>query len=356
MTSSVLIASQLPIPLVPANILSGKHFNQISNTNKQLIIEKYSQNLKPNQIRQQIHPPVKLETIKSIIKRYKRTGNIEAQPKSGRKRKLTEAIVDKIEEIQDNNNEITLQDLRTQLLASNNVNISVPLIHSVLKKQKFSTKQLYANPTRRYGDQTYVERLLWAEEQLIMPQIEKDLTISIDESGFWTGKTRKRGKSRIGKRAIAKVKRVPGEKVNVIAAVSPQLGLVYFEKRLYCTNGESFLQFLDNMYHSNPIFQQQSFRFLMDNPYFHKTEEIKHWFQDHNQVQCFTPIYSPMLNPVEECFAKWKGEVYKQKSDNIDELLSNIDDKAGNITISNCTGWFHHSQSFIPACLNMEEL
>ena len=187
-------------------------------------------------------------------------------------------------------------------------------------------------------------------------QIEKDLTISIDETGFYMGGSRKRGKSRIGTKAIRKVKACPGSKINVIAAISPLQGLLYFEKRHYSTNGDNFLEFLDNMVHSNPIFQQQPFRLLMDNINFHKTRAIKQWFETVNHVQTFTPIYSPMLNPIEECFSKWKGSVYKEKNNDIDELLSRIDEKSAGISITNCRKWFDHSQSFIDDCLNMTEL
>jgi len=345
-----------PQPPIPSIILQGHHRNKISDANKQLIIQKHLENLKPRQILPLIHPPVKRKTIVNIINRYKRTNHIILQPRTGRKRKLTDEIIQEICRNQDETNSITLLDHVQKINSNHNINIHKSSIHSTLKKQKFSTKQLYTNPERRYEDETYIQRLLWAEEQLRMTQIEKDLTISIDETGFYMGGSRKRGKSRIGRKAIRKVKACPGSRINVIAAISPTQGLLYFEKRDYSTNGKNFLEFLDNMVHSNPIFQQQPFRLLMDNPNFHKTQAIKQWFETVNHVQTFTPIYSPMLNPIEECFSKWKGGVNKCKKDNVEDLYLAIDAKSATITVNNCQQWFNHSQSFIDDCLNMEEL
>ena len=150
----------MPQPPIPSIILQGHHRNKVSDANKQLIIQKYTENLKPKQILPLIRPPIKRKTLVNIINRYKRTNHIIQQPRTGRKRKLTEEIIQEICKTQDEANHITLLEHVGKINSNHNINIHKSSIHSALKRQKYSTKRLYSNPERRYEDETYVSRLL----------------------------------------------------------------------------------------------------------------------------------------------------------------------------------------------------
>ncbi|CAO3677297.1 hypothetical protein CU097_004012 [Rhizopus azygosporus] len=45
---------------------------------------------------------------------------------------------------------------------------------------------------------------------------------------------------------------------------------------------------------------------VMDNAAIHKTPNILRAFHEHGHTPLFLPPYSPMLNPIDECWAKIK--------------------------------------------------
>jgi transposase len=89
-----------------------------------------------------IRPPIKRKTLINIINRYKRTNHIIQQPRTGRKRKLTEEVVREICRNQDETNSITLLDHVEKINLNHPINIHKSSIHSALKKQKYSTKSM----------------------------------------------------------------------------------------------------------------------------------------------------------------------------------------------------------------------
>ena len=73
---------------------------------------------------------------------------------------------------------------------------------------------------------------------------------------------------------------------------------------------------------------------MCDNARTHKTDRIKSVFEG-QKIQHhleFLPEYSPHLNPIENIFGIWKGEIYKNRNDNIDSAFKAIDEAAKKIT------------------------
>jgi len=357
MTAVMNVVSVLESPPIPAIVRNSKSRNIISDNNKSQIIRLYQQNIKPKAIQSQIIPPIKLTTITNIIRNYKKTNSItNNRNKSGRKRKLSADISNSIITDQSNNNDKTLEQLSTDIKTDYNVDISNSSIYRVLKKAKFTTKQLQPIHSARESDRTLILRQEFALNEVLVSQFEQNLTLSIDEAGVQIGKIRKRGRSVRGKPAIGRVPVLNGPKINIIAAISPIYGLLFYSKTTANITARIFSQFLDEMNSKCPQLQQHPHRFLLDNASIHLGSEVREWFADKPHQQLQLPPYSPMLNPIEECFSKWKMGIKKLKSKTIGELNNSIDLISKTITISNCKSWFNHSREQLDNCLAMNKM
>ncbi|KAI9469007.1 MAG: hypothetical protein EXX96DRAFT_492593, partial [Benjaminiella poitrasii] len=54
--------------------------------------------------------------------------------------------------------------------------------------------------------------------------------------------------------------------------------------------------------------------------------------------------YLPMLNPIEECWAKIKSVVRKTLFGKNEMIAYRIEEAAKTVTAKNCRGWIRHSQ------------
>lgn len=68
------------------------------------------------------------------------------------------------------------------------------------------------------------------------------------------------------------------------------------------------------------------------------------------------PPYSPMINPIEYVFAKWKMQYRCCQHDYDDEVDNAIHQSANSITRADCMHYFQHTQSLYPKCAAMEDM
>ncbi|KAG0746722.1 hypothetical protein G6F57_002704 [Rhizopus arrhizus] len=67
---------------------------------------------------------------------------------------------------------------------------------------------------------------------------------------------------------------------------------------------------------------------VMDNATIHKTPKVFQAIRNHGHNALFLPPYSPMLNPIEECWAKIKKEVCKTPLKKNELIADRIEDAA----------------------------
>jgi len=94
----------------------------------------------------------------------------------------------------------------------------------------------------------------------------------------------------------------------------------------------------------------------MDNIPFHKHHMIKAKFEQSNHVLLFLPPFSSFLNPIENMFAKWKLMIRKSKPTFEQHLFKLIQSCSREISTENCYGYFRKVFTFLPKCLNNEEI
>jgi transposase len=81
----------------------------------------------------------------------------------------------------------------------------------------------------------------------------------------------------------------------------------------------------------------------LDNARIHHARSID--FNGFNQL--FFPPYSPFLNPIENCFSKWKNSVRRSTSNNRNELFGNIENGFNSISSNDCIGYWNNMLRYL---------
>ena len=282
-----------------------------------------------------------LPTIYSVLRAFRTEGRIVKKYKGGRKSKYREDDRNMLVEIQDNNATITYRQLREEWKDATG-NYEKPLsnhtIYNILKQHKFRTKMVYREPPERNTPENIANRKLYSEWAV---RVDENDIIFIDEQGFDLHTRRRRGRARIGIQATAIVPCSQGAHISVLAALSPVRGIVLWEKKLGFYNMEEYADFIRRLLRE-PALQVRSHTIIQDNAKIHKGQIVKDVYEEMKVLHehKFLPPYSPHLNPIENCFSKWKWYVKTNAVNNTTGLLALIDQAAATITAQDAQGWY----------------
>jgi transposase len=79
---------------------------------------------------------------------------------------------------------------------------------------------------------------------------------------------------------------------------------------------------------------------ILDNVRFHHSAIVNECATDHGHLLVFLPAYSPMLNPIESLFGKWKTLIHTQGvALTQDLLLHHMAVAHAEISRNDCLGW-----------------
>lgn len=87
---------------------------------------------------------------------------------------------------------------------------------------------------------------------------------------------------------------------------------------------------------------------IWDNLAVHKDKETAEVLRSHGVSLRFTPAYSPDLNPIELAWSKAKTILRRLRAQTWDALIDALSEALGDITISDCLGWFKHVGCRVP--------
>jgi len=197
--------------------------------------------------------------------------------------------------------------------------------------------------------------------------------IFVDECGFNLFTARTRGRARINQRAVRQVTSSKGKNLNLLMAVAPAAGLYYYELEENTVNGARFDTFLQNL---ETIADDFNVVVVMDNAPVHNGAQMD---QDGHVIKKLPP-YSPMLNPIENCFNCVKADVKRKLNVRMHEIVdrraaavagvtlvqhrrrilrecvtSALDDD-DTVTQQKVHNLFGRMMAYMPACLNREDI
>lgn len=251
-------------------------------------------------------------TAYSLLRRYEDTGSIAPQPRGGaRAKKLTPIALTSLAEWIEGRPDLTLGQLSMKLATVHSITISPKAISKALTKLGFTVKLLRVIPISRNCPSVVQARKIYAQKYLSEAPTDNRNIIWIDETGFNLHIRRKYGRARTGHRASISVANNRGSNISVCAAMSCE-GFLHERLRPGAYNAASFCEFLNELFVLLRTTGRSQCWLIVDNARFHHCEIVNTCAAHEGHVLTFLPPYSPMLNPIESLFGKWKSLIRTQ--------------------------------------------
>lgn len=298
---------------------------------------------------------IKYQTALSICRIFSKESRDFVKPKSGAPRKFNSRMKNMILKHFSDDPTSTLKRCR-MIIEENRDELggkvpSLSSIDRILKENRISFKTLQLVPIERNSPSTIEARRKYA---INFCRLEGSVEfVFIDEFGCNLALRGCKGRSRIGTRAHIETSGRRGANLSVCAAIGVN-GPIFHLSRTGPFNTENFLNFLNSL--KDMLNEEKKYVFIMDNVAFHKTLPVQDWFKGNNLKFLYLPPYSPMLNPIEECFSKVKHHIKMAQVENHSGLLNVVKTAFESVSESDCQGWFRHMKQFFPQCLDRQPI
>lgn len=330
----------------------GRYNKQTSDQDRELIIRLHINNgMSNSEICTALNNRVKVETIRSIIQTFKKTGRQSKKVKAGKQAIYTEEDRKIICDLQDQHPEYTYKQLREEwkdLTGNYEKKMNDHMIRSIMKEFNFTTKNLEIEPEGRNTPEAIEFRKNYCLQAASWNNNE---IVFIDEKGFNLHTRRRRGRSRKGTKALIPAKNSKGTNISICAAISPVYGVMHYQIEIGSFDREKYLQFLSDLM-KHHAFHSRTMRIIMDNVRFHQGELVREVIEQQQikHLRQFQPPYSPHINAIEYCFSQWAMFVNRHPKNSQTELLNLIKQAVSATTIANCEGWMHEVTRYYILC------
>ena len=261
---------------------------------------------------------VSVAYVSKALMRRRTTGETTVQAQHGHKQPKLAPFYTAIRAYVAERGDITIEELRTWLLATQQVAASVGLIWHTLKLLGLSLKQSRAGPPSRI-DRTSPRPGEWRENQ---PKLDADRLIFIEETWTKTNMVRLYGWAEVGHRVVDAVPHGHWNTSTFIAGLR-QDGLVAPCVSNGAINGELFLAYVEQVLVPMLIGGDIV---VVDNLGSHKVAWVRKAIEDASARLLYLPSYSPDLNPIEQAFAKLKALLRAKALRTVEALWSALGD------------------------------
>lgn len=150
--------------------------------------------------------------------------------------------------------------------------------------------------------------------------------------------TPRRARGPRGQRVVGRVPRNRGTVTTVIGALT-LTGVTALMTIEGATSGDVFAAYVTKVL--VPTLKKGDV-VVLDNVGAHKSVAAHEAIKGAGASVIFQPPYSPDLNPIEECWSKFKHEIAKQEPRTVPQLDKAIARAAEKVTPSDAVGWFQH--------------
>lgn len=221
---------------------------------------------------------------------------------------------------------------------------SIATIDRIVRKENLTWKVLSRVPAMRNDERTILKRKIYATRYM---QMESQVNfVFVDEFGCHATLRRGRGRGEKGSRIFIDVQAIKGKNCTVCAAIDLN-GVIHYQAQFLPMTSELFVEFLREL--NEKLDKTKQNVLVYDNSSSHKTNEVTQFLKSANLKFMYCAPYSPMLNPIENCFSKVKNMVRGLNSDF--GLDSAIEQAFSSVTAENCAAWFGHAKKYFAQCL-----
>lgn len=283
---------------------------------------------------------VAVSTTNGILRRYEARGTVQTLPKGGaRNIKINMSAQNIIGAWIDEKPDITLREIRARLSTEYSIAVTVGAISTAISKHGFTVKILRTIPIARNCPENIQARFEYAQLFLNDAPADRRSILWIDECGFNLHIRRKCGRSRRGERASIVVANGRGRNISACAAMSEE-GFIHERLRPGAYNAEEFCIFLRELFVILGQMGKSECWLILDNVRFHHSQIVASCAAQFGHHLVFLPAYSPMLNPIESLFGKWKTLIRSMgQSMTQDSLLESMAISRSEISVADCLGW-----------------
>ena len=178
-------------------------------------------------------------------------------------------------------------------------------------------------------------RQIWKE---VLPKIDVNHLVFLDESGVNTNMTRSYGRSIGKKRVVEKVPLKRSKRRSIVGAIRVD-GTIRYRSFQGSINGKRFLEYLKvTLLPSIKPFDIV----IMDNLNVHKVKGVEELIISVGAIPLYLPAYSPDLNPIELMWSKVKSFLKSWKVREVDLLKNYIRKAISKVNQSDIINWFNH--------------
>ena len=322
------------------------NYNKISLDLRNSIIRMYTNGVTKTKISQDLN--IARSSVTSIVKNFIQNGTTEAGNKGGpNNTKCTDEMRQLMEEILQDDCTKTLSYLQKRIEEKFDVKLCLSTIRANLKIINFSLKEVSRIPLRRNDANSIEARFQYSQRfDFLSGEYLRSRFIYVDEAGFCVSMRRNRGWSRIGTSANIIVPALKARNFSVCAAISIQ-GVLINKIRDRSYNSASFLDFINDLLDVIDEKNKGTHVLIMDNATIHKGSDVRRAIEERAHILEYLPPYSPFLNPIENCFSKWKSFVKSLSCNNEEELINGIHEGFNYITTEDCEGWLRNMLHYL---------
>jgi transposase len=290
-------------------------------------------------------------TAHSIWHRYEQTGPQVSSRGGARVIKVTSAIKEYVASLVENSPDLTLKAIAQKVLLEKQLHISLSTAMRVCTSIGFTYKLLRLVPQARNEQEQIEARYEYASLFMLEAPDDRRNLIWADETGFNLHIRRKKGRSMIGSRAAVTVPNSKGRNISVATAMSAE-GLIYHQIQFGSFTSQLFADWITNLGVALANQGRRDCWVVLDNVRFHHSGIVAEAAQRLGLKLIFLPTYSPMLNPIEYLFSKWKGAIKTSGGTYTREgLLEAMELGRQGITMQDCLGWIRESERSLSKCL-----
>lgn len=305
---------------------------------------------------------VNIRQVRSIWKVFREEGRAFKRPRRHKAPKLNADQQSALVAHSLDNPHKTNIELQAWVQQEFQIDVSSPLITRILRKRGVAYNVATYEPERRNTPAVKQQRKTYIEDFFIPSTAAGRRLYYIDEFPLWLSLRQRRGRSRRGHAPVLEGPGHKGKRVSVVACIEERIGLVYFEVHRTSIDGQIFSSFFDNLLRAvDDELPGYESGFVLDNASIHMRDTLNRALHDmpHCTLQ-FLPVYSPMLNPIENMFAIWKNEVKSIMTrvhvNSIEEFESVVQQASQVVTVEKVRKSCQHVHKFVPDCLKMNDI
>ena len=294
---------------------------------RQRIVRAIDRGKRPKEVAE--HFEVSPASVRRFVKQQQEQGHLRAQLPPGRPRSLSKEQEAALVEQVTTHKDASLHEHCELLSKAIGRRVSIMTVQRTFVRSGITRKK-----ARQPSERDEVARLEWWAKSR---RLDPDKLVFVDESGTHLGMSRSHARSFRGERAYTVAPYHPGERTNLIAALSTSGVQAPWLVTGGSVDTTTFVTYVEQVLCSTLLPGQIV---VLDNYSIHTDSKVRELIEAKGCELLFLPTYSPDFNPIENAFSKIKALLRQAQAATQDALSDAIKHACNAITLQDTLAWF----------------